>query len=95
MKCGKFFIIKDDWKLHHYFEDNSLELYNIKEDISESDDLSKKNQEKTTELFYELNSWRKQRSAPIPNQINSYYDKNFVDSLLLLIKNKKIKGIIL
>ena len=88
-------IIKDDWKLHHYFEDNSLELYNIKEDISESDDLSKKNQEKTTELFYELNSWRKQRSAPIPNQINSYYDKNFVDSLLLLIKNKKIKGIIL
>jgi arylsulfatase A-like enzyme len=88
-------IIKDDWKLHHYFEDNSLELYNIKEDISESDDLSKKNQEKTTELFNELNSWRKQRNAPIPNQINSYYDKNFVDSLLLLIKNKKIKGRIL
>ena len=29
------------------------------------------------------------------DNINSYYDKNFVDSLLHLIKNKKIKGRIL
>ena len=85
-------IIKGHWKLHHYFEDNSLELYNIKEDISESNDLSKKNQEKTMELFNQLNKWRNKRNAPIPDQLNSHYDKKFVDSLLLLITNKKISG---
>ena len=40
-------IIKDNWKLHHYFEDGKIELYNIEEDISESTDLSKTNLEKT------------------------------------------------
>jgi len=88
-------IIKDDWKLHHYFEDNSLELYNIKEDVSESVNLSKENQDKTNELFTELNMWRKENNAPIPTHKNRYYDKKFVDSLLLLIKNKKINSRIL
>jgi arylsulfatase A-like enzyme len=41
-------IIKGDWKLHHYFEDNNLELYNLKNDISESNDLSKENIEKNS-----------------------------------------------
>ncbi len=85
-------IIKDNWKLHHYFEDNSLELYNLEKDISESDNLSKINQEKTNELLNELNTWRNNRSAPIPNQINTYYDQKFVDSLLMLIHNKKMNG---
>ena len=84
-------IIKNDWKLHHYFENNSIELYNLKEDISESKNLSKENKEKTNELFEELNKWRKLNNAPIPNKINSDYDPIFVDSLLNLIENKKIK----
>ena len=33
-------VIKDNWKLHHYFEDNALELYNIEKDVSESKDLA-------------------------------------------------------
>ena len=44
------------------------------------------------ELFNQLNKWRNKRNAPIPDQLNSHYDKKFVDSLLLLIKNKKISG---
>ena len=39
-----------DWKLHQYFEDNGLELYNLREDIGETKDLSKKNPDKTREL---------------------------------------------
>lgn len=85
-------IIKGDWKLHHYFEDNNLELYNLKNDISESNDLSKENIEKTLELFNELKIWRDNRNAPIPNRLNPNYDKKFVDSLLILIKNKKVRG---
>ncbi|MAR43001.1 MAG: hypothetical protein CMC48_02765, partial [Flavobacteriaceae bacterium] len=52
---------------------------------------SKENKEKTNELFEELNKWRKLNNAPIPNKINSDYDPIFVDSLLNLIENKKIK----
>tara|TARA_B100001057_G_scaffold127661_1_gene126634 strand:- start:108 stop:1586 length:1479 start_codon:yes stop_codon:yes gene_type:complete len=85
-------IIKGDWKLHHYFEDNNLELYNLKNDISESNDLSKENIEKTLELFNDLKIWRDHRNAPIPKKLNPDYDKKFVDSLLVLIRNKKISG---
>ncbi|MDC3276316.1 sulfatase [Flavobacteriaceae bacterium] len=85
-------IIKGNWKLHHYFEDNNLELYNLKNDISESNDLSKVNTEKTLELFIDLKIWRDHRKAPIPNKLNPDYDKKFADSLLVLIRSKKISG---
>lgn len=88
-------IIKDNWKLHHYFEDNILELYNLEDDVSELKDLSQENKEIALELFNELKKWRERRKAPIPNKINSDYNKKFVDSLLLLIKNKKISGRVL
>ena len=88
-------IIKDNWKLHHYFEDNILELYNLEDDVSELKDLSQEKKEIALELFNELKKWRERRKAPIPNKINSDYNKKFVDSLLLLIKNKKISGRIL
>ena len=84
-------IIKNDWKLHHYFENNSIELYNLIEDVSESKNLSEENKEKTNELYEELNKWRKRNNAPIPYKINPDYDPIFVDSLLNLIENKKIK----
>ena len=85
-------IIKDNWKLHHYFEDNELELYNIKKDVSESENLSEKNKEKTEELFNDLKKWRKDENAPIPSKKNSKYNQKFVDSLLFVIKNKKMTG---
>ncbi len=82
-------IIKDDWKLHHYFENNRIELYNIKEDISESNDLSIINPKKTKELFDELNEWREANNAPIPLEENPDYNQRFVDSINFLIINKK------
>ena len=85
-------IIKDDWKLHHYFEDGKIELYNIEEDISESIDLSKTNLEKTKELYHDLNKWREANNAPIPLEKNPYYNQRFVDSINFLIINKKIAG---
>jgi len=85
-------IIKENWKLHHYFEDNGLELYNIKKDVSESKDLSKKNKEKTKELFDDLKKWREDKNAPIPSDKNPKYNQKFVDSLIFLIKDKKLSG---
>ncbi len=85
-------VIKDNWKLHHYFEDNKIELYNIVKDVSESKNLSEINKEKTKELLDDLTKWREDNNAPIPSEKNPNYNQKFVDSLNYLIKNKKIKG---
>lgn len=67
-------IRKGDWKLHHYFEDNGLELYNLKDDIGELNNLVDTYTEKRTELLDELNSWRANVNAPIPNELNPEYE---------------------
>lgn len=64
---------KGNWKLHHYFEDNGIELYNLKTDISESQNLATQNPEKAKELLNILNDWRQQVKAPIPDQLNPDY----------------------
>ena len=86
------FLVNNLFSLEKFNNTNNLELYNLKNDISESNDLSKENIEKTLELYSELNMWRNKRNAPIPNRLNPDYDKKFVDSLLILIKNKKVRG---
>jgi arylsulfatase A len=43
-------IRQGDWKLTKSYETNKVELYNIRNDESESNDLSKKNKSKTKEL---------------------------------------------
>ncbi len=70
-------ILYKNWKLHHYFEDDSLELYNLETDLGERNNLSKTNQAKTLELLTLLNSWRKEINAPIPIELNLDYDPNF------------------
>jgi arylsulfatase A-like enzyme len=58
-----------DFKLVELYETGTLELYNLKEDISEANDLSKKMTEKTIEMHKMLVDWRKSVNAqmPIPN----------------------------
>ncbi len=68
-------IRKGDWKLHHYFEDNGLELYNLREDISEANDLSTANSKKRDDLLRELEAWRKRTNAPVPSEMNPDYDE--------------------
>ena len=85
-------IIKDNWKLHHYYEDNNFELYNLENDISESKNLININKEKKAELLKDLNNWRSKNNAPIPNKLNPFYDQKYVDSLMILINKNKISG---
>ena len=67
-------IRKGDWKLHYYFEDNGMELYNLKDDISESNNLAESHIEKRQELMEELVDWWQNTNAPIPSQINPLYE---------------------
>ena len=66
-----------DWKLHQYFEDGGLELYNLKEDPSEVNNLASSNPEKTNELLKKLEKWRLENGAPIPTTKNPDYDPAF------------------
>ncbi|MHC4426806.1 MAG: sulfatase/phosphatase domain-containing protein, partial [Planctomycetota bacterium] len=64
-----------DYKLIEYFEDYRVELYNLKDDIGESRDLSKTNPDKAKELREMLHQWRKAVNAQIPKP-NPDYDPN-------------------
>ena len=63
-----------DWKLLEFFEDNTLELYNTSEDISETKDLAKEMPNKVKELHKAMLAWRKKVKAPVPTKLNPEYD---------------------
>lgn len=50
-----------DFKLLHFVETNKIELYNVKDDISEKNDLSKKMPKKVEEMLSQLNNWKIER----------------------------------
>jgi len=57
-----------DYKLIENFDDGSVELYNLAEDIGETRDLSKKMPDKAGELTVKLHQWRKASSAAMPEK---------------------------
>jgi arylsulfatase A-like enzyme len=63
-----------DYKLHEYYEDGALELYNLKQDIRERHNLAEQNPEKLQELHRILIEWRRTIGAPVPNQPNPEFD---------------------
>ncbi len=58
-----------DFKLIELYETGTLELYNLKADISEAIDLSSTLKDKTEEMYQLLKSWRNDVNAqmPLPN----------------------------
>jgi arylsulfatase A-like enzyme len=60
-----------DYKLLEYFENGTVQLFNLAKDIGEHKDLAKIEVEKTKELTRKLHRWRKQVGAqmmkPNPN----------------------------
>ncbi|PQJ28344.1 sulfatase [Rubritalea profundi] len=63
-----------DWKLIEYFENGEFELYNLKQDVGEKNNLAKKHPEKLQELYSKLNNWRKELNAPVPTEKNSKFE---------------------
>jgi arylsulfatase A-like enzyme len=55
-----------DWKLMEYLEDGKLELYNLRDDISETQNLVGERPDKASELHARLIVWRKEINAPMP-----------------------------
>jgi arylsulfatase A-like enzyme len=59
-------IRKGDYKLIQFLADGKLELYHLKNDASESENLAEIEPEKTKELLTELIEWRKANKVPLP-----------------------------
>lgn len=67
-------VVRDGkWKLHYYFENQEIELFDLKNDISETKDLSKIHPDITQQLMNILQNWWKDVDAPIPTKSNPDY----------------------
>jgi len=64
-----------DFKLHQYFEDGRLELYDLRHDVGEQSNLVTARPGKTRELLDVLEAWREEVGAPVPTERNPEYDQ--------------------
>lgn len=82
-------IRKGDWKLLMFHEEwvldggsdkiasnNAIELYNLKTDLGESNNLVQSEKKKRDELLDELLDWQKEVDAKIPSESNQEYKSN-------------------
>lgn len=67
VRCG-------DWKLIEFFEDDHVELYNLREDQSETRDLAQVLSEKTRELREKLHAWQSSVAAVRPERNPDWKD---------------------
>lgn len=61
-----------DYKLIEFYEDMSIELYNLKDDISEKNNLAAKMPEKANKMRNMLHAWRKEVDAKMPTPNPAY-----------------------
>jgi arylsulfatase A-like enzyme len=59
-------IIDEEYKLIRFYEDERLELYNLKEDVSEKLDISSENPDKANDLNQILSDWTNKVKAGFP-----------------------------
>lgn len=72
-------IRRGDFKLIRFHEDNHVELYNLREDIGETKDLTSVQPEKVSQLAEELDAWLKSVNAKFPTENPAYDPKRESD----------------
>jgi arylsulfatase A-like enzyme len=58
----------DNWKLIHYYEDNRIELFNLKTDPAETNNLAATQPAQAKALRAKLDAWRKETNARAPTK---------------------------
>ncbi|MEL6850513.1 MAG: sulfatase [Bacteroidota bacterium] len=61
------------WKLHQYFEDGALELYDLSQDPGERINLAAFEPEIREAMLGKLGDWRERYQAPVPDEANPAY----------------------
>ncbi|WP_139956915.1 sulfatase [Flavicella sediminum] len=79
-------ILDGDWKLIEFFEEGNLELYNLKDDPFESNNLAATESSKAKSLLKKLKKWRVSVGAQMM-EVNPNYDTTKAEKQL---KKKKI-----
>jgi len=70
-------IREGDWKLHYYYEDGGVELYNLSWDPGEHNNISLINTMKSDELLTKLKEWLEEKNAPVTFMPNPDFDAAF------------------
>ena len=55
-----------DYKLLEYFENGTVQLFNLKDDLGEQKNLAADEPEHTAKLLVKLRAWRKKVDAKMP-----------------------------
>ena len=79
-----------DWKLVEFFEDQHVELYNLKADQAETRDLARQEPARVADLRARLQAWRASVGAQLPTP-NPDWDPNFVPPSEAAPKKQKPK----
>lgn len=77
-------IRKGNWKLIHYYEDGRNELYNLKNDVGELNDVSKQNVTIVTDLKTTLFAYLKEVGAQFPvkdTMYNAELEKQYLEKM--------------
>ncbi|MEQ8241044.1 MAG: sulfatase [Cyclobacteriaceae bacterium] len=82
-------IREGDWKLIHYYEDTTQALYNLKNDLRETNDLSHQQPERVTDLSQKLFDYLEKVNAKFPKNDPQYSPKEEA-KYLENIKTKKL-----
>lgn len=81
-------IRKGDWKLHEYFEDGAIELYNLASDLGETNNVARAYPKVARDLHRDLKAWRNSLDAKIPFQPNPKFDSAKAADFLIQSLNK-------
>lgn len=81
-------IRRGKWKLHEYFEDGGLELYDLHADIGEQHNLANEQPEIAKDLHQRLIQWRESVDAPVPSEPNPRYDAEAEAAALEQARNR-------
>lgn len=90
-------IREGDWKLIHYYEDGTNELYNMKDDASEQNNLADQFPEITSKLHNKLKKWLVSVNAKYPKKDLEFdaekrarYDKNIIEKRLPKLEQERL-----
>lgn len=91
-------IRKGDWKLIHYYEDDSNELYNLKTDPYEKSNIAETNPTIAASLYENLKNWLQEVGAKYPvtdpefdPKKRAVHDKNIVEKLWPKLEKERME----
>lgn len=69
---------KGEWKLHYYYEDGGVELYDLTSDPGETENLASVHPGIKEELLALLKAWLEEEEAPVNFEVNPGFDSLYL-----------------